>query len=166
MVPGLVCLSDVAVEGVECRPLVSDWPVWWSKLEAFGPSIQGDMLLMDLDTVVLDIPAMPSETTVLRDWVEPSVMNSSLMFVTAADRACVWDAWLTDPAGHMKACNRWPKWGDQGFLQDHIGSAAKWGDEVRSYKVHCRNGLPAGTKVVCFHGKPRPWDVRETWIAA
>jgi len=27
-----------------------------------------------------------------------------------------------------------------------------------SYKVHCRAGVPAGARVVCFHGRPKPWD--------
>jgi len=163
-VPGLVCLSDVPVPGVPCLPLVYDWPGWWAKMEAFGPAIDGDILLLDLDTVVLQMPAMPTETTVLRDWVEPSVINSSLMYVTAADRARVWSAWIADPAGHMARCTRWPKLGDQGFLVEHLADAARWGEEVVSYKVHCRGGVPAEAQAVCFHGKPRPWQVRAAWI--
>ena len=164
-VPGLVCLSDVPpVPGVDWRPLQHGWPGWWAKMEMFGPALEGDVLMIDLDTVVLRLPEAPSETTVLQDFTDPSVMGSGFMFVTAADRARVWEAWLADPAGHMAANRRWPKWGDQGFLQDHIGGAAKWGANVRSYKVHCRGGLPEGTDVVCFHGKPRPWAVRDAWV--
>ena len=163
-VPGLVCLSDVPVPGVETIPLQHGWPGWWSKMEMFGPSLEGDVLMIDLDTVVLSLPAEPSETTVLRDFTEPSVMGSGFMYVTAADRARVWDAWLSDPERHMRDNARWPKWGEQGFLQDHIGGAAKWGREVVSYKVHCRGGVPDGASVVCFHGKPRPWDVKAAWV--
>lgn len=163
-VPGLVCLSDVPVPGVETIPLKHGWPGWFSKLEMFGPSLRGDVLMMDLDTVVLNLPDEPGETTVLQDFTHADVMGSGLMFVTAADRRRVWDAWMTDPAGHMAACSRWPKYGDQGFLQDHIGNAAKWGDRVRSYKVHCTEALPEGTDVVCFHGQPRPWAVRAPWV--
>lgn len=165
-VPGLVCLSDVPVPGVETRPLQYDWPGWWAKLEMFGPSLVGDVLMIDLDTVVLAMPKQPTETTVLRDFTRPEVMGSGFMFVTAADRARVWDAWLADPAGHMARCNRWPRWGDQGFLQDHIGDCAKWGPEVVSYKVHCQRGVPEVAQVVCFHGKPRPWDCGAPWVPA
>ncbi len=164
--PGLVCLSDVPVPGVETRPLQHDWPGWWAKMEMFGPSLEGDVLMIDLDTVVRELPAQPAQTTVLRDFTEPSVIGSGLMFVTAADRARVWEAWLADPAGHMASCTRWPRWGDQGFLQDHLADAARWQDAepVYSYKVHCRGGVPDDAKVVCFHGKPRPWAVRADWI--
>jgi hypothetical protein len=130
----------------------------------FGSSLRGDVLMMDLDTVVLEMPAEPRDTTVLRDFTEPMVMGSGLMYVREADRVRVWDAWMRDTAKHMRDNRTWPKWGDQGFLQDHLGHCAKWGTEVRSYKVHCRDGVPKGTKVVCFHGKPRPWHVAADWI--
>lgn len=165
-VPGLVCLSDVPVQGTETIPLQHDWPGWWSKLEMFGPSLSGDVLMLDLDTVVLQIPELPTETTVLRDFSEPSVMGSGLMFVTEADRRRVWEAWMADPDGHMRRNARWPQWGDQGFLQPLIGRSQKWQDVARvySYKAHCRAGLPEGAQVVCFHGKPRPWHVKAPWV--
>lgn len=164
-VPGLVCLADVPVPGVETVALQHDWPGWWAKMEAYGPAIDGDILLIDLDTVVLRLPETPTETTVLRDFYAPEVMGSGFLFVTAADRARIWEAWLANPAKHMRDNQRWPEaWGDQGFLRPLIGDAAKWGDNVRSYKVHCTGGVPAGTDVVCFHGKPRPWDVQADWI--
>ena len=163
-VRGLVCLSDVKVPGVETIPLKHGWPGWWSKMEMFGPSISGDVLMMDLDTVVRSLPEMPAETTVLENFVDPGWMGSGFMFVTEADRARVWDAWIAAPEKHIRANQRWPKWGDQGFLQDFFGQAPRWGDNVRSYKVHCKSGVPDGTDVVVFHGKPRPWDVRLPWI--
>lgn len=162
-VPGLVCLSDVPVPGVETIALEHDWPGWWAKMAMFGPSLEGDVLMIDLDTVVLRMPEA-SETTVLENYADPGWMGSGLMYVTAEDRARVWEAWIANPAKHIRENQRWPKWGDQGFLQDHIGNAARWGAEVRSYKMHCMAGLPAGTDVVVFHGKPRPWDVRAEWV--
>lgn len=165
-VPGLVCLSDTVVAGVETIPLQHDWPGWWAKMEMFGPSLTGDVLMLDLDTVVRELPATPDRTTVLRDFTEPTIIGSGLMYVTAADRARVWDAWLTDPVGHMERCERWPKLGDQGFLMEHLADAARWQDvePVYSYKQHCRGGLPADAKVVCFHGRPRPWDCGAAWV--
>lgn len=35
---------------------------------------------------------------------------------------------------------------------------------VKSYKYHCRNGLPADTRVVVFHGEPKPENVKEGWF--
>lgn len=165
-VPGLVCLSDVDVPGVKTIPLRTDWPKWWAKLEMFGPSLDGDVLMIDLDTVVLDLPAMPDRTTVLRDFYRHELIGSGLMFVTAEDRARVWEAFNRDPARIMASCRKWPRWGDQGFLMDHLAGAQRWQDVagVYSYKAHCQGGLPGGAQVVCFHGKPRPWEVEAPWI--
>lgn len=164
-VPGLVCLSDVDVPSVRTIPLQTDWPGWWAKMEMFGPSLAGDVLMLDLDTVVINVPKA-YRTTVLRDFYHPHLIGSGLMYVTAEDRARVWEAFTRDPRGAMEACSRWPKWGDQGFLMDHLAGADRWQDvaKVYSYKAHCSQGLPADADVVCFHGKPRPWAVRADWI--
>lgn len=165
-VPGLLCLSDMDVQGVETIPLRTGWPGWWAKLEMFGPSIEGDALMIDLDTVVRKLPAMPDRTTVLRDFTRPDIIGSGLMFVTAADRARVWAAFNRDPAGIMASCTKWPRLGDQGFLMDHLADAQRWQDvaKVYSYKEHCIGGVPADAEVVCFHGKPRPWSVTSAWV--
>lgn len=164
-VPGIVCLSDQPVPGVRTVPLRHRWPGWWSKMEAFDTElIGGDVLLIDLDTVVMSLPPMPACTTVLSDFYRPHLMGSGFMFLKEVDRARCWDAFVRDPQRHMRECVTRARWGDQGFLQDHMSAAARWGPEVRSYKVHCRAGVPTGTRVVCFHGRPRPWHVPAAWI--
>ena len=157
-VPGLVCLSDVPVPGVETIPLAHDWPGWWSKMELFGPSLSGDVLMLDIDTVVLDMPAMPDRTTVLRDPYREDGIGSGVMFVTAEDRARIWETWIADPAGHMRRHR-----GDQDFLQEFLGDAQRW-DGAYSYKEHCRRGLPDDAGIVYFHGRPRPWNAKDKWI--
>lgn len=165
-VPDLVCLSDVDVPSVRTIALRHEWPRWWSKIEMFGPSLSGDVLMIDLDTVILKMPDMPTRTTVLRDFTEPSVIGSGFMFVKEADRLPIYEAFARDPLGHMRRNESWPRWGDQGFLFDYLKDAQRWQDvaKVYSYKVHCRQGLPVDAEVVCFHGKPRPWAVSFDWI--
>lgn len=159
-VPGLICLSDLPVPGLEVRRLVSPWRGWWAKMEAYGPTIEGDLLLMDLDTIVRRLPDVPTADTVLPDFYRPadrSLIGSGFVFVTAATRARIWEKWLEDPAGHMARCTTRTCWGDQGFLAPFLSGAARWGSNVVSYKVHCKAGIPAGADVICFHGQPRPW---------
>jgi hypothetical protein len=164
-VPGLVCLADQAVPGVPTVALRTRWPGWWAKMEAFDTElVPGDVLLMDLDTVVLDLPQLPTVTTVLTDFYRPRLMGSGFMFLKAADRNRCWAVFNLDPERFMRECVTRGRWGDQGFLQPLIGGADRWGPEVRSYKAHCRDGVPRGTKVVCFHGRPRPWDAGASWV--
>jgi len=165
-VPGLVCLSDLDVKGVETIQMQYDWPGWWSKMEMFSPLLDGNVLMIDLDTVILNLPDEPKETTVLRDFTMPELMGSGLMYVTAEDRARVWAEWIKDPQGNIKKCQSWPRYGDGGFLQEIIGDSQKWQDIdiVLSYKEHCKDKLKDGAKVVCFHGLPRPWQIENEWV--
>lgn len=163
-VPDIVCLSDVPIDGVKTIPLAHDWQGWWAKMELFSPLLDGDVMMIDLDTVVRQLPEKPRRSTVLTDFTEPSVIGSGFMFVTAKDRARIWKAWIADPEGHIASCQQWPRWGDQGFLNDNLHDAARWGDDVVSYKVHCQSGVPDTAKVICFHGKPRPWHVKAGWV--
>lgn len=160
MVPRLIALSDVPIDGVPVIPLVHDWPKWWAKIELCRPDIQGDLFYLDLDTSVFRIPAMPNRDTVLTDFGDPDVIGSGLMFLTEATRARIWADWIADPAGHMQRHVKWPA-GDQGFLLKHLKGAMRWQSiaKVYSWKVHCKRGIPADADVVCWHGKPRPWHV-------
>ncbi len=162
-VPGLVCLSDSEVQGVETIKLRYDWPKWWAKLEMFSDAVDDDLMFYDLDTVVLRPLKAQSQTTVLQDFFCDDRIGSGLMYIKRSDKAPIWDSWIANPAGHMMRCGNW---GDQWFLNGRLGNAQRWQSiaPVYSYKGHCKEGLPDDAAVVCFHGKPRPWDVRKPWI--
>lgn len=173
-VPGLVCLSDTEVAGVPTVPLTHGWPGWWSKLELFSNAIAGDLLYLDLDTVALEslaplIEAAAGRTTLLSDFYWPEHPASGLMYIAEADKARVWGEWCRDPKAHMAAPAGRGTLGDQGFLGRVLGrDVQRWQSvapgQVVSYKAHCQQGVPSGAEVVCFHGKPRPWQASDTWI--
>jgi hypothetical protein len=160
MVPGLVALSDVPIEGIETIQLQYGWPGWWAKMEMFRPDIMGDVFYLDLDTLVLKMPAMPDSDTVLTDFGDPAVIGSGIMYLTEATRAAIWKAWIQDPMEHIGRHIKWPA-GDQGFLLPYLKHAKRWQRLARvySWKIHCKRGIPEDAEVVCFHGKPRPWDI-------
>ncbi|MGM0927533.1 MAG: hypothetical protein ACQEXC_14095 [Pseudomonadota bacterium] len=166
-VPGLQCLSDVWVKDVPAITQRYAWPGWFAKLELFRPDIPGDLLYLDLDTVVLGdlaplIEAAAGRTTLLSDFYRPAQPASGLMYIAEQDKTRVWDYWMRDPAGHMARARTTACWGDQGILRRALGDGVqRWQDiapgQVASYKVHCRQGPPPAARVVCFHGNPRPW---------
>ncbi len=169
-VPDLVCLSDVEVEGVHTIRLKHNWPGWWAKMELFRPDIEDDLLFFDLDTVVLGgIEQLESleHTTLLSDFYKPNLPASGLMLIKNRDKDRVWSDWMEDPEAHMKRCVTREHWGDQGYLRDVL-PCKRWQNElpnrIFSYKVHAMRSTPVGASVICFHGNPRPWDVKKSWI--
>lgn len=169
---GISCLTDLEQPaGTVKIPLKYQLLGWWSKLEMFRPGIAGDILYFDLDTVItgslIDIAAA-DRLTLLRDFYrdgtrKPEGLQSSMMFLPEADRAEVWNAFIADPKKIMREC---AAGGDQEFLERfYLQRAQRWQDvvpdQIASYKVHCKQGVPAGTRVVCAHGKPKLWNTPE-----
>jgi hypothetical protein len=171
-----LCMSDV--DCPDRIPLAHDWPGWWSKVEAFR--IRGPVLFFDLDTAIVgDLTpfaeqAERGEFTVLRDFYRPDGFGSGVMawnvtqlnlYRNFADNP---EFWMRKIGGR----------GDQGFIEEvaYLPSVTRWqdvlGDQVVSYKVHCRAGIPADARVVCLHGKPKFEDmpagdpVRVAWEQA
>lgn len=164
------CLSDVDVPGVERKKLEHNWPGWFAKMNLFSPTMKGDFLFVDLDTVIVgpldDILAV-DRLCLLRDFYRDGKklaegLGGALLFLPSADRKVVWDYWIENPllaqrmAGHK---------GDMAIFEKfYRNNAARWQDvlpgQIVSWKVNCKNGIvPPGARLVAFHGLPRPWQV-------
>ena len=175
-----VCLSDVEIPGVGTVALNAGWLGWWAKMQMFRPDIEGDFLYMDLDTVIVDslsdILAV-DELTLLRDFYRDGVrlkkgLQSSLMYIPESYRANVWKVFAPRANEIIKT----HPGGDQQFLEKVWGvDVPTWQEvlprQVVSYKVHCAvnvlgrgpvfSNIPLGARVICHHGKPRPWHVEK-----
>lgn len=155
------CLSDVT------GTLDHGWPGWWSKMEAFR--VRGPVLYMDLDTSVVGDLAPLLEAACRHDFValrdfnpHAREMGSGLM-AWRGDMSALYWAFRANPEKHM-AENSTPRhWGDQGFIEPRTVGRKHWQEilpgAVVSWKKHCRGGVPERARVVCFHGKPKPWEV-------
>lgn len=171
-----VCLSDQPIPDVETRELRSAGKGWWAKMELFAPEHcdLGDMLYIDLDTMIVgDLTAIArvGQDALLNDFYYERTLASGLMYLTPEMRAETWGVWSRNPSRIMHRFHRpgtramFPD-GDGGFLDLlWFGRVKAWQDlvpgHVVSYKVHVRGrggDPPAGARVVCFHGSPRPWE--------
>ena len=161
-----VCLSDVEVP-CERIPLEYDWSGWWSKMELCRPDIKGDLLYLDLDTIVTgDLKPLFGirHLAMLSDFYHPERLASGVMLLPEKAREWAWNHWTNGPEEHIERVGRY---GDQMvFAEAFEPHVVRIQDavpgKVVSYKVHCRNGVPEGASLVCFHGKPRPRDVN--WL--
>lgn len=167
------CWSDMDVPGAV--RLQSDWPKWWAKFEIYSRLFAGPALVIDLDTVfVRTLEILPEHedcTIFLRNpWKDgfrkPEQLAGGFTYLPEWARAELWEAWSVDPQGIM---NRYGG-DDQPFLHSLFANKAlRWQDhyidQVVSYKAHVKHlGVGPDTRVVYFHGVPRPYDVEASWI--
>lgn len=176
----IVCLTDVLVPGVATVPLAYRWPGWWSKLELFRPGAFPDgerVLYLDLDTTLLGpldgLLARTEPFLALADFYRrPPVvpergLGSGLLMWTAGEQGALYEDFASAPESHM---GRHGYGGDQRFIEARkLAGTTFWEDvvpgQVVSYKVHCQaHRVPAGACVVCFHGRPKPWDLPELTV--
>lgn len=167
-----VCLSDIDVP-CERIPLRHIWPGWWSKLELFRPcNCDGRKIIyFDLDTVIVgDLKPLVNHDfkfMMLQGFKHKQRRASGVM------------AWQGDFSRIYKVAS---KEFSNGFFSQHLNDwdqvyierklKEEYGLEpeivqhaigVSSYKRHFleRGKLIPDTRIVCFHGKPRPHELGE-----
>lgn len=161
-----VCLSDVDVP-CDRIPLEHDWPHWWGKIELF--KLTGPVLFFDLDTAIvgdierIGVHAHSVHFTMLRDFYAADHFGSGVMSWFGNSRIRdLYEAFVREPEKQMSA--RRARMGDQAYIEETFnGKIRAWqdtvDDQIVSYKVHCRNGIPHGARVVCLHGLPKFGDM-------
>lgn len=173
-----VCLTDVWFtpqhNGLSLQPLFYNWPGWWSKLEAF--EITGPTIYLDLDTYLPQGGSLDLLANAVLGTHQPTLwMMESFRWLREvtddplerwASGIMAWSGdwnWLAIEFCHARDATRYA--GDQRYVSAKLIergiTPARVQDyaNVRSYKWHCRDGIPPGTDVVCFHGRPRPHEV-------
>ena len=160
-------------------------PYWWSGMNAFradAPGVETETVLyLDLDNVILgsldDIIALPYDLACMKD--EPSFscpvrrarnVNVSVTLIRNGAGAPVWDVYVAagKPVWNpLTARANAPLRMAAQEIIDRLGIAQLIPEEwVCSYKYQVlRRGLPADCRVVSFHGRPKPHECSEKWIA-
>jgi hypothetical protein len=180
-----VCFTDDAqglATGIEARPLPPmDLPPGipergWNKLATFAKTLDdlhGTALFLDLDVVLVDrldcFFEYPGEFCIIRDWLrgDRRVGNSSVYRFEIGQHPEVLE-YFQKNFETVRATHR----NEQEYLSammDKAGALTFWpSDWCCSFKRHClpawplnwfqTSRLPAGAKIVVFHGNPKPSD--------
>lgn len=173
-----ICMTDVSVDGVECRPLVRNDPKWWGKMELYREFERA--MYFDLDTVIVrdlsPFAGYSRRRAVLRDFyaarTQADMIGTGMVLWNDFGMRHVWDAYERDPEGTMRTFAR----RSDVFTLREIGDVDRiqslWPHQVVSYKAECQDGRPAEARVICMHGPPRlselkPWHwLRKLWEAS
>lgn len=166
--------------GIVPRPLPRGLNGWWNKLWLFSPGLfpVGDRILFfDLDTVITgrldEITAYDGPFAILRDWLEPQIINSSVMAWPSGWGHGMWQGfenhgrpdYLGGDQEWIRRCLE-PDWLIPGYntlggplvrLQDVFP------DLFVSFKMS-GGKIPDKASVCCFHGIPRPHEMTTGWV--
>ena len=178
-----VCFTDVNVSTVECTPLRHGWKGWWSKMELFAQP--GAWFYVDLDTVLVgDVSqlanlaneAQPGTFMALASMSKKAGVMGSGVMAWNGDFRFLYDEFAASPERHMRECVTMKRWGDQGFIQATLlQRSVRWHElqrrapgQIVSFKTDMkqRTPPPSNARIVCFHGVPKPWDVKMSWVPA
>ena len=177
-----VCFTDAddVPNHIEQIKLKNGWKGWWSKIEVLG--YDDDILMFDLDTVIvgsimkLIYIAKKSwhNLVMLSDFYFPEKPASGLMYIPNGIGNHLYRKFEESPQDFMNQYR-----GDQDFIADHWhGQIDRWDDllgknYICSYKAHIKKSHPqhikplnidtSKSRIICFHGKPRPRDIKDIW---
>jgi len=172
-----VCVTDRRIPGITTMPPPVDWPGWWGKIGLFKPGFSGPLnLYFDLDVVIvgsIDYLADSLEQHSLampENWAQSGhggCQSSVMVWRDCEINHQIFD--LFDPAiAYWPPRNDGGKlWGDQEWLtklRDDGIIRVRPLPGAKSYKYHCRDGLPKDCRIVVFHGSPKPDEVMEQWF--
>lgn len=151
---------------------------WWEKLRIFERGLfEGRVMFLDLDTVIVGnidhLAEYDGPFATLEDFWRPGRLGPAVMLYDAAYAATFYEEWAAE--GFPKVGNgdqTWLENRDQGRFRKSVDFLQRlFPGTFVSYKEHCtsaRRGwrdvqdqiaAPAGARVVCFHGRPRPHEV-------
>lgn len=180
-----ICITDddagIQEPDVECFELWNDFstvrnpsgqknPSCYRRLRLFAPQpgafLGPRFVVLDLDAVITgDLRPLwdrPDPFVIWRSSTSGNPYNGSMWLLEAGARPDVW--WEFDPKLSPLETRRARLYGsDQAWIAHVLGpNEATWGPEhgVLSFRndVERTGHLPAGARVVFFHGKTDPWD--------
>lgn len=174
-----MCISDHEIDGVTTIRPINDLPGWWGKVNLFSFEVSDRLnLYLDLDVVItgslddLVTKYRNSPCAMPLNWAQSGhggCQSSVMLWSKNYNTEQVYS--LFDPAiAHWPPVNQpGTLWGDQEWITqlrdtDKIQVNPINADWVKSYKYHCRDGLPDDCRIVVFHGEPKPADVNVDWF--
>lgn len=175
--------SELYTEGIIKKPLPDFLRGWWNKIYLFKKGVfdEGErVVFLDLDTAVVGgldyIVRYQGPFATLRDFWRPEGLGPAVILWTpTAETEQIWDIFYKRWLGGISDDYRSPLGGrgDQAILEDIRDMKTLprfdylqdlYPGSFKSFKTHCQFTIPKNTKVVCFHGEPRPHHVKEGWV--
>lgn len=167
------CYTDDAV-GLNPNVITHALPAgdlegWWNKMYLFnrdnGIAVGEQIFYIDLDTLITGnidhiVNTVADRIVMLEDFYygiarSAGRIASGLMMWHHGDYHYLWERFMRNPQQAIASVR---PHGDQHYIAGQIDGCDFWQhlypEQIVSFKVHCRSGLPDTARIVCFHGTP------------
>lgn len=159
----IVCYSDIDIPNVTVRPLINNWPGWWSKIEIFK-DFDEQSFYIDLDMTInnniTDIVSYKSDFITLRNMNQRIDGIGSALMSWRGDKYYIYKLFSNNVDKFIKKYGRQnvgtPFLGDQGFLWDHIKNFEFYQDIFPNRIDKFSNREKSD--IVVYYGRNRPWN--------
>jgi hypothetical protein len=180
------CITDADFWDVDTVEPLCDYPGWWQKIGLFSPAMPlGDNLYIDLDVrIVRSLEPLvvfsrfewvddPDTLICAANWAKSGHLgcqSSVMLWKSTANHSTIWRDFDPEMATWPPVHNPPTQlWGDQEWItvcrdRGSIRVAHTPKAWIVSYKYHCGDGLPKDSRIVVFHGNPKPHQVSEPWM--
>lgn len=162
-------------EGIEVIHLPQDLETWWGKLYMFKRGLFPDgsrCLFFDLDTLIIgDLSRLVSYSggfATLRDFYHPERLGPAIIAWEAGRFSSrVWEQWESQgKPRHQMGDLWWLNTLDGGNFAKQVDILQdQFPGEFCSFKADCHPYPPNGTRIVCFHGQPKPENCGREWVS-
>ena len=171
-----VCLTDIPLE-VNTLPLLpvpdidnTNIPKFWYKVQLFRPELDlsHGCLFFDLDTIIKSnidhyIDAFQDHDFLMASSPYRGEISCSYLMWWQGDHSNIWDKFCEHPVQHWnKHYHKLNpgKYGDQGFISDHVDHKLIQSELNISDIVRVTRGESSDiSKLLVFAGKRKPWDM-------
>lgn len=158
-------------EGHWAKPLINNWPGWWSVPELYR--LTGPVMVTGLDTIFVG-PVDPFFELAQQAQDEFYMIHAFKKKEVWASGFMAWNGdwtWLYNEMKYPEEADKY-KWESRytkGKLAQHeieIRGVQDYIDGIYSYKHHCRREgrPPKDARAILFHGRPRPSKVKQKWV--
>lgn len=169
-----ICFTDDPEpyeEPIEKRSLPSEPKGWFCKIYLLSKEagLTGQTFFFDLDTIItsnIDDILYPTHRhpdnisfCMLQDFYHPEGLGSGLMSWNG-DFSPIWNEYKKE--GYPDIVG-----GDQAWIEKYVRGTETFQrlyKGIYSYKQDCERWPPADAKIVCFHGEPKPHEIKGSWV--
>ena len=169
-----ICFSNegLKIDNVETRMFASpSYRGCLPKLSVFNPDngLEGRVIMLDLDIAITgnldEMFSYTGEFMTREAFRFPGKSGGDIVFFEAGNQKGLWAVFRKNTKHFENKLKARERLVYREYKPDGDFVQQKYPGQIFSYRRHImKKGLPESCRIVTFHGKPRPHEVKDKWV--